>query len=426
MFGAILATPFGGWIQSLFFGTGVRWQEAYTALGTAEASLPRNERERERLLTLNAMAEGEPPRAMTVGPRLHPPGTLAHLRYETFEHDGTPIAAWDVRALVPNIGNGIGPFWRSPCGPSCQEEIARAEGFRALRSGDAGISEEWVLRMPVGKPFELDPRPLRTHDILDASEFSMGLGSTKVGARSVPRPAKIRVTLIEACPAIVRVGTTMNVAWRRYSTMPIPQGLETSQWAQIDGCGKPAPLPRPQLPQPQAHLAANEPSPQAAIDKPPPAELRALSVRRETRTGHADLKVDEAWLSRHGAPVNFQVTKVCRYDTESDQWRALPPPDPSRTLRLLPLTPQEAAAGERVAYEAPRVPALFWVSWWERDDEAIPGRAQRYRREALLVSGPILCNDIALGPAPAGSIAACVPSADRAQARFVPEPAKAC
>jgi hypothetical protein len=43
-----------------------------------------------------------------------------------------------------------------------------------------------------------------------------------------------------------------------------------------------------------------------------------------------------------------------------------------------------------------------------------------------VASGPVLCNDIDLGPAPPGQIAACVPYANRAEARFVAEPAKAC
>ncbi len=43
-------TPFGGWEQSFFFGTGVRWQNAYTALEAAETNLPRDPRERERML----------------------------------------------------------------------------------------------------------------------------------------------------------------------------------------------------------------------------------------------------------------------------------------------------------------------------------------------------------------------------------------
>jgi len=54
---AVLAmTPFGGWVQSLFFGSGVRWQNAYTALEAAETNLPRDPREWERMLIISARA----------------------------------------------------------------------------------------------------------------------------------------------------------------------------------------------------------------------------------------------------------------------------------------------------------------------------------------------------------------------------------
>ncbi len=48
------------------------------------------------------------------------------------------------------------------------------------------------------------------------------------------------------------------------------------------------------------------------------------------------------------------------------------------------------------------------------------------QRDAQLVSGPVLCNDIDLGPAPSGQIATCVPFKDKAEARFVPVPSLAC
>src|SRR5688500_9508682 len=60
-FVALALTPFGGWVQSLLGGTGVRWAEAYQALDAAETNLPRNARERERLLQAWAMVEDEPP-----------------------------------------------------------------------------------------------------------------------------------------------------------------------------------------------------------------------------------------------------------------------------------------------------------------------------------------------------------------------------
>jgi hypothetical protein len=36
---------------------------------------------------------------------------LARLRYETFDESDNRIDDWQVRALVPTIGNGEGPVW---------------------------------------------------------------------------------------------------------------------------------------------------------------------------------------------------------------------------------------------------------------------------------------------------------------------------
>jgi hypothetical protein len=208
---AFAATPFGGWVQSFFFGTGVRWENAYTALEAAETNLPQDPRERERLLVAWAQTEGEPPIGMSIGPRLHPAGTLARLHYETLDENGERLEAWDVRALVPTIGNGEGPFWREDCHRACAEELARAKGFRLRGSGEPGIAGEWVLRMPVGRTFEVKPSALRTQDILDVSPRSVALTSVAVAGHSAQRPAKILVTLVEACTATVRVGTTMSL-----------------------------------------------------------------------------------------------------------------------------------------------------------------------------------------------------------------------
>ncbi|MEO8506968.1 MAG: hypothetical protein ABI593_05000 [Betaproteobacteria bacterium] len=265
----IYPTPFGGWLASSFHGSGVRWQDAYIALDTAEANLPRDPVQRERLLVTTAMVDSEPPMGPAIGPRLHPIGTLARLRYETLDESGARIDTWDVRALVPNIGNGMGPFWRSPCRRRCSDEIAANAGTRVRRSGEPGIAEEWVLRMPVGETFEMGPRPLRTQDILDARERSFPLGSVRVGERFVPRPARIRVTLVDACAASVRVGTLLSLEIDRYSHLPLPRGFETSRWAQIDGCGKLAPLSLPAPAEPGLYLAPPAPAGTAAVDRAP-------------------------------------------------------------------------------------------------------------------------------------------------------------
>jgi hypothetical protein len=408
-------TPFGGWLQSFFFGTGVRWQNAYTALEAAETNLPRNPRERERMLLAWASAEGDPPEGMQIGPRIHNAGTLARLRYETFDERGNPIDDWQVRALVPTIGNGEGPDWREGCPAACQAELARTGGLRLLRSGEPGIASEWVLRMPVGQTFDMRPRPLQTQDILDKQPRRLGIGSVRDGERWVQRPANIRVTLVEVCAADVRVGSVTNLEISS-SHIPFPTGFRTTRWVQLDGCGKLEAFPPPPEATPPGHIKP---------EIPEPPDLVAIVVRRETGSGRATLRVDEAWLQKHNMPVVFHVAKVCRYDAAAGQWQHLSPPDPRRSTRLVPLSPEDASKGDRVAFELPQETALFWLQWGEQHEDNRSSRRIRFR-DALVTSGPVLCNDIDLGPAPPDQVAACVPYADRAEARFVPRPREAC
>ena len=410
------ATPFGGWVQSFFYGTGARWQDAYPALEAAESQFPPNVRERERLLLANAMVEGEPPVGLKSGPRLHRAGTLARLKYETFDEHGARMDEWEVRALVPNIGNGEGPFWREPCAKACQDEAARGAATRIHRSGEPGIAEEYVLRMPVGQAFELRPTFLRTQDILDAQPRRVALRSVRIDARSVQVPSKILVTLVAACSAEVRVGTAINLEVFPNAIIPIPSGFRVSRWAQLDGCGKLEPFPPPPADVPPVFV-------QPVIPEPP--DLHAVVTHRDAASGYASLRVDEAWLTRHNKPVVFRVNVMCRYDAAADAWQRLPVPDGQQHWRLVPQSPEAAARGNRVAFEAPIQIALFWLRWSEQSAVNSSSRDIAYR-DALVMSGPVQCNDIHPGEAPPGKVAACVPFAERAEARFVPAPEKAC
>ena len=156
-----------------------------------------------------------------------------------------------------------------------------------------------------------------------------------------------------------------------------------------------------------------------------PPELHAVIAQRDPRSGAATLKVDEAWLQKHNMPVVFNLTTICRYDPATDQWQRMPPPDRRVSWRLVPLSNADAALGNRVVYELPSETALFWLHWMEQNEVNVSSRLTAYR-DKLVLSGPVQCNDIDLGAPPPGKIAACVPFANRAEARFVPEPAKPC
>ncbi|HWP87049.1 MAG TPA: hypothetical protein VNM70_04160 [Burkholderiales bacterium] len=124
-------------------------------------------------------------------------------------------------------------------------------------------------------------------------------------------------------------------------------------------------------------------------------------------------------------PVVFNLNLLCRYDAAIDKWQLLPRPNPPVSWRLVPGTDAEVAYGNRVIYEVQKEPALMWLHWLEQKEVNAVKRLTVYR-EATVVSGPVQCNDVSLGPPPPGKVALYVPFADRAEARFVPEPKKAC
>ena len=180
-------TPFGGWVRSLAFG--VRWQDAYVALETAEANLPRDPRERERLLLALAQVDGAAPANMPSGPRLHRAGTVARLRYEALDEVGEAYDTWEVRALVPPLpalDDTSGPLGRPGCPAECREALARG-GTRLERSGDPGLAPEWVLRMPVGRTLDLGPQPIATQDLFDREPRRLGLQSVREGDHDLLR-----------------------------------------------------------------------------------------------------------------------------------------------------------------------------------------------------------------------------------------------
>jgi hypothetical protein len=252
-------------------------------------------------------------------------------------------------------------------------------------------------------------------DILDTRARRVGLRSVKVDTQSVPVPSKILVTLVKACAADVRVGTAMNLRLAENATVPIPLGYTVSRWAQLDGCGKLEPFDPP---------PADPPVLRTNVRVDPP-DLHAVIAHRDAKTGNATLKIDEAWLKKHNMPVVLHVNLICRYDAALDKWQLLPRPVERPSWRFVPGTDAEVALGNRVAYELPKETALFWVHWSEQKEVNAAARLTVYR-DSLAFSGPVQCNDIQLGEPPPGKVSVCVPFADRAEARFVPEPVKAC
>jgi hypothetical protein len=415
---AALRTPAGGWVQSFFIGSGIRWTDAYEAMGAAESGVPANPRDRDRLVLANARVEGEPPLGMPIDRRIHETGTLARLRYEVIADGGEPLNTIEVRALVPPLpyfaGDARGgEFGEMECPRACYEQLARDDAVRLERSGKAGIAEEWVLRMPVGRTYDLGPRSLSVQDFEDDKPHSIPY-------------SRIRVTLLEACRARVRIGAVTNLEFFPDAVIPIPRELRTRRWVQLEGC--PA-LTKAALVAPKSMAqVADGRSVQAPrllpLDAYLSSGLEAIKPVRSAPLGFASLVVDEHWVEEHGHSMLFRMLRACRYDPSANRWSPIPFPTGDYAIALRNKRPGEARQPVRVAVRLPQEAGLYWAEWSETEGET-PGKSAVHG--LLIPTGPVLvCNDANLPEPAAGEIATCVPRARSAEARVVPAPEDHC
>jgi hypothetical protein len=143
------------------------------------------------------------------------------------------------------------------------------------------------------------------------------------------------------------------------------------------------------------------------------------------------VKAKDAWSigSRGGGVIAGGIGAkqghcVCRFDAEDDRWQELLQSNcQTALLEVAPLPGVGGATGPRVVASVPPI-ALYWLRWTEGFDSA-DGTALRSHDGFGNVGGRP-CDDVRLGPAPAGMVAVCIPFIDRAEARFVPDPVQAC
>lgn len=118
------------------------------------------------------------------------------------------------------------------------------------------------------------------------------------------------------------------------------------------------------------------------------------------------------------------LTAACRYRKEDDRWvpLALPPSADSVVRAERGPLPSGPVPPDPVLFDLSAIlalgddPALLAVEW----------REDGVRARALVPCGGFLCQDLHLGPSPAGRLAACLPGRRSAEARFVPDPELDC
>lgn len=138
-------------------------------------------------------------------------------------------------------------------------------------------------------------------------------------------------------------------------------------------------------------------------------------VHRATGTGTASLRASAAELLNTGSPRRLVVRAILHFVPSADRWEPLAISLP-KSVRVPVPPPRQVYSrdADQILLTIPDPVGLFWVEWEE------DGR----RVTSFAYAGPTLCNDVMLGPAPVGHVAVCVPFADRAEARFVPDPAQ--
>ena len=132
-----------------------------------------------------------------------------------------------------------------------------------------------------------------------------------------------------------------------------------------------------------------------------------LAVTRIEKDGTCNLAVTR---SNSSARIAFEALRLLQYDPDRAEWidrtgeipagKKASEIEPGTLVVLSPIT-------HRVG--------LFWLEWKE-DGQTL---------SAFVHSGPVLCNDVRLGPPPKPDlIAQCVPGTNSARAVFVPDPTK--
>ena len=395
-------------VRTWLTGDLVRWADGYVALEAREFLTPARGGDDERVRLANAMAESEAPRGLPMGRRIHPPSTLAHLRYEQIGADGEVKSTVEVRALVPalpafGVDAPAGLLGRTECPAKCAEALAGNDALQIARGGRPGLADEWVMRMPVGQTFDLGSTSFTLQDLEDARPISL------------PQ-ARYRATLVEACSARVRVGTVTQLEFHPSAMVPIPQELRSRHWVQLEGCTALAKRTPPRAP-PETVTAS------APLQAPPyayrPPEL-GIVVPRRGPVGRAELVVDETqWVRRNLETMHVLIHRVCRYDPPSNRWLRL-----ARPAGGLEISGPGLMNRTRVAYRFDEAPGLYWAEWTEAQPAA-PGAATKF---ALVIPAgrTVHCREGEL-PAPApGEISLCVPGHGPALPGTVPDPAAGC
>lgn len=410
VFGAFYALPVSRWVYGALW-PGSQTQNAYAAFGQEEWTRPNPTPPNPWARADLALTDQSLAAQIADRPRIHRPGTLVTLEYKTIGVKGEELDHWQVRAIVPMLGDGAkvdAEVWTARV-PDIESALEQQGGIVLRSSGTTGLPPEAILRFRVGESIEMDvPDGFSTTDFLDRATYSVRKQTISLVTGAVTTPAKLRVRLAEACAADIRVGRTTKLEFTPFSPLPIPIGFRESRWVQMIGC-----TPRAV----SAGSVTNVQSVKVGVPKQQKAPL--LRIERD-----GTVHFRQATLQAVSRPLRYRIETVCRFDAEQGRWQVLMQSQQSTEPVELPSPARKAGTTE--AHVVARLPtvALYWLRWSEGLGSADVTDLDTHHGFGFV--GGMLCEDIHLGPAPVGQVATCIPYARRAEARFVPDPLLAC
>ena len=132
-----------------------------------------------------------------------------------------------------------------------------------------------------------------------------------------------------------------------------------------------------------------------------------LAVRRIEKDGTCNLVVTQ---TNSTTRITFEALRLLQYDPDRAEWV-----DRTGEIPAEKKVRETETGTEVVMAPITHRVGLFWLEWKE----------DGHTHSDFVHSGPVLCEDLKLGPPPkSGMIAQCIPGTDSAHAIFVPDPRK--
>lgn len=141
----------------------------------------------------------------------------------------------------------------------------------------------------------------------------------------------------------------------------------------------------------------------------------AVYDQRDQKTGVCWLRANGS-LMRGKEPRVFKFIAFWKYNVDQQKWIRIRTDTPEAVRVDTTDSGMHFRNNDQFLMKLTDQIGLFWVKWEE----------DGYRVEKQVFSGPVMCNDIMIGPPAEGMIATCIPGENFGRAAHVPDPRVHC